>query len=289
MTPDSSNPTPSPPPNPVSQTAFYCSGARAWDAQRWRPICRDDLASRFMSPTAQEFFRPYQKLYGTNVICAARHRIIDDLVRAQLKQSPETLIVLLGAGFDTRAFRLPSGRYLEIDEAPLMDYKETCLPAGSAKNPLTRLAIDFAKESLADKLTPYQTTGAVVVIVEGVTMYLSQSALQSLAQTIRQVFPQAKVIADMMSETYGQKYGNPIRQKLATVDAVFQFSEPPEEIFQAHGFQSQQRLSIFKQTLILSFPGVPHFCWPLIWRTTPRLLRDGYLINLLAPTNSVGP
>lgn len=275
--------SPNLPLKPVSQTAFYCSGARMWDAQRRWPVCGDSLAARFMDAAALEFFQPYRKLFGTNISCAVRHRMIDDLVRDRLRDSPDTLIVVIGAGFDSRAYRLPSGRYLEVDEAALMVYKETCLPANTAKNPLTRLTIDFATECLTVKLAPFRTTTPVIVIVEGVTMYLSQSALQNLAQSIRQTFPQAELIADIMSEPYGQKYGRPIRNELAAVEAQFQFSQPPAEVFQSQGFRPLQRISIFEQTLALSFPRVPRAWWPVLLKATPQLLREGYLIWQLAP------
>ena len=40
---------------PVSRTAFYCAGIRAWDASRARPICGDQLAARCMTPAGAAF------------------------------------------------------------------------------------------------------------------------------------------------------------------------------------------------------------------------------------------
>ena len=50
-----------------------------------------------------ERFRRYPRPNSSNV---GRHRIIDDLLRDELTREPDARVVLIGAGFDSRAFRL---------------------------------------------------------------------------------------------------------------------------------------------------------------------------------------
>ncbi len=71
-----------------------------------RPICGDQFAERFMDAEARALFKRFKKFRGPNASNAARHRIIDDWLRHRLSDQPKLRIVLLGAGFDTRAFRL---------------------------------------------------------------------------------------------------------------------------------------------------------------------------------------
>jgi len=54
--------------------------------------------------------------------------LIDQAVRARLQANPDTLVVLVGAGFDSRAFRIPGGRWIEIDEAPIIERKNAVAP-----------------------------------------------------------------------------------------------------------------------------------------------------------------
>jgi O-methyltransferase involved in polyketide biosynthesis len=42
--------------------------------------------------------------------------IIDDLLREELVANPNLTVVIIGAGFDTRAFRLQGGTWIELDE-----------------------------------------------------------------------------------------------------------------------------------------------------------------------------
>ena len=92
---------------PVSRTAWYCCGVRALDAGASHPVCGDQYAARFMTPEAWALFAPFRALRAPNASNVARHRIIDDLLRAQLARRPDTPVVIIGAGFDARAFRLP--------------------------------------------------------------------------------------------------------------------------------------------------------------------------------------
>ena len=105
-----------------------------------------------MNPEAREIAARFQSFRGPNASNVTRHRLIDDWLRERLKATPDLRIVLLGAGFDTRAFRLMGGRWLELDQAAIVAAKEAELPAHDAPNSLQRVAIDFASEALADKV-----------------------------------------------------------------------------------------------------------------------------------------
>jgi O-methyltransferase involved in polyketide biosynthesis len=56
----------------------------------------------------------------------ARHRIVDDLV------------VVLGAGFENRAYRLPAGTWVEMDEPQVFALKDEVLPVCECPNNLQR-------------------------------------------------------------------------------------------------------------------------------------------------------
>lgn len=94
---------------PVSKTAYYCCGVRALDAGATHPVCGDQYAERFMTAEAWALFEPFRGFRAPNASNIARHRLIDDLLRARLARQPETTVVIVGAGFDARAFRLPGG------------------------------------------------------------------------------------------------------------------------------------------------------------------------------------
>src|SRR5512132_36733 len=110
--------------DPIAKTAYYCCGVRAEDARSARPICGDHLAERFMDAEARAVFERFRSFRGPNASNAARHRAIDDILRERLRGQPDLPVVLLGAGFDTRAFRLAGGRWFELDQPALIERKE---------------------------------------------------------------------------------------------------------------------------------------------------------------------
>jgi len=71
---------------------------------------------------------------------------------AELANNDKLNVITIGAGCDTRPYRLAEGNWLEVDQPRIMSYKNEKLPVAECTSPLRRIAIDFAHESLADKL-----------------------------------------------------------------------------------------------------------------------------------------
>ena len=65
--------------------------------------------------------------------------------------------MIIGAGFDSRAYRLKGGTWIELDEPQVIAYKNDRLSASNCENELNRIPIDFSSESLEEKLSSFQT------------------------------------------------------------------------------------------------------------------------------------
>lgn len=95
-------------------------------------------------------------------------------------------IVNLGAGFDTRAFRLESIKHInvwEIDQANNIKTKQKILSKifGEIPSNLKLVSIDFDKEQIETTLASnnYSLNSKTFFILEGVTQYLTEEAIQS--------------------------------------------------------------------------------------------------------------
>ena len=194
------------PANPVSTTAYWTLAARYADATGAKPVANDTYAERFMDDTARAVAERFSSLKGAFASVPVRHRIVDDLLRAELERDPTMLVVLLGCGFDSRAFRLGAGRWLEVDEPELIAAKEARLPAGEAPNELVRVPIRFRHESLEAALTPYSSTGTVTIVLEGVLGYLPDNQRRSLLVTLGRLFPRHVVLCDLLTRTFLARY-----------------------------------------------------------------------------------
>ena len=223
--------------NPVSNTAFYCCGIRMRDAETPHPICNDRFAKLFMNEHGLEIFNRFGGERGPNVSNVARARYIDDLLRTRLAANPDLQIVLIGCGFDSRAFRLAGGAWFELDEPPLITYKEECLPAAQAPNRLRRIAIDFEHESLREKLLPLTGAAPTVFVIEGVTMYVTADALRATLEVLRSAFPSHEVIADLMTRRFIDTYGATIKRIIAQLGAQMIPGDEPALPFKQTGYR----------------------------------------------------
>jgi methyltransferase (TIGR00027 family) len=260
---------------PVSKTAYYCCGVRALDAAASHPVCGDQYAGRFMTAEAWVLFEPFRGLRAPNASNVARHRIIDDLLRARLARGPETTVVIIGAGFDARAFRFPGGRWVELDEPALITLKEAKLPAREAPNPLTRVPISFERESLEVTLAPFRHLSDPVVVLEGILSYLSAAEVRELLQAIRNTFSRPTLICDLTTPAFARRYGGKIGKLFREFGAPYgRLEVEPLPLIHAAGFRLTTRQSAVGQAVALGMLRFPR--WLLA--TVLRSLRDGYSV-----------
>jgi methyltransferase (TIGR00027 family) len=265
---------------PVARTAFYCAAVRADDAASPQPVCGDTLASRFLDDEARRGVESLVRHRAPAASNVARHRIIDDLLRAALAEDPSRRVIMPGAGFDTRAFRLPGGRWWELDDPQLLAYKEARLPAGTAPNPLTRIPVSFQTDTLAGHLAPLAGDDPALVVMEGVTMYLDDGTLAEAAAAVRRALPRATLICDLMTPGFVRTFSGPLRADLARLGAHYGVRrEQPRRILERAGYAVRERQSIpgrARDAGILKMPG-----W--LFHTVLRGLRNGYAVYVLDP------
>lgn len=263
---------------PISNTAFYCCGVRMQDAEHSHPVCRDDFAKYFMDERGLEIFSAFAGEKNPNAGNVARHRIIDDFIRQKLFENPTVLVILIGAGFDSRAYRLDGGVWLELDEPQIIAYKNQRLPIEHCKNPLQRLAIDFEHETLADKLQDFSSDQPIIVVIEGVFIYLPEAIIKQTLQTLQRLFPKHQLACDLMTDRFQQKYSYTLQQKFREFGAQFNFTPPkPEEMFCTANYQIIEKHSIIGKAVEFGTIRIPKFLFKTFFKT----LATGYSIYIL--------
>jgi methyltransferase (TIGR00027 family) len=112
-------------------------------------------------------------------------------------------IVILGAGYDTRAYRFAninkSSRIIELDSASTQNRKVKCLKKRQTETPeqLIYISINFNKESLKDVLRDagYEDNRKTLFLWEGVCMYLEPKAVDAVLGFIAHSSHKESVIA----------------------------------------------------------------------------------------------
>lgn len=131
-------------------------------------------------------------LYGGQV---CRTRYIDDVVQAALSGGIEQLVIL-GAGFDTRPYRLPGMervRVFEVDLPGVQNDKKKRLQKhlGCLPENVTFIPIDFETQTLEAVFTgtTFHPSSPAVFIWEGVTPYISEKAVGLTLSYVRNSAP----------------------------------------------------------------------------------------------------
>lgn len=265
--------------NPVSMTAWYCTGVRMQDARSADPLIGDVWAERFLDEEGRRVFERFADLREPNGANIVRHWLIDQWLNARLATDPAHRIVLVGAGFDSRALRLTGGHWIEVDEAAVIERKEAIAPSHGSPNRLVRIPIDFARESLAHKLAPHATDVPVTVVMEGVTYYLEAAAIAANARTFADLFPRHELICDLQSNAFVERWGRRIIERIAALGAHWRFHpEDPVAAIEALGYERRACLSIALRAAELKRLRVP----AVLIRYLLPSLRDGYRVCAFA-------
>jgi methyltransferase (TIGR00027 family) len=130
---------------------------------------------------------------GIYAYVLARTKVMD-AVFVEALEACVAQIVLLGAGFDTRALRFADQnrgtKVIELDAVTTQQPKIDILRRKKVRLPqeLVFASIDFDREDLGEVLSGagYQAGGTSLFLWEGVTMYLSAQAVDSTLNFIRQ-------------------------------------------------------------------------------------------------------
>ncbi len=168
-------------------------------------VVDDPWAQLFVSPAARRTLAVWSGTFtgrvlrqlgasGTSYV-PLRHRFIDEHLAAAL-DAGVTQVVLLGAGYDTRAYRFADqldGRpVFEVDLAPISRAKAATIAKNSDQFPtvnLVRVEIDFETQALTDVLADagFEVGGLTFFTWEGVAMYLTRAAVTATLDAVHEL------------------------------------------------------------------------------------------------------
>ncbi|WP_203725489.1 class I SAM-dependent methyltransferase [Paractinoplanes durhamensis] len=187
--------------NKASRTAQQVALFRALETARGHDRVFDDpLAVRFLSggyrwlaraarvrPVGLRLSRFIDSRWpGPRPSAVARTRLIDDLVVAALRGGARQ-VLLLGAGYDSRAYRLPGMSRVAVFEAdhPATQAVKRRLIRGAVRperrGHVTFVPVDLLVEDLGEALlrNGFAALEPTVVVWEGVTNYLTEAAVDA--------------------------------------------------------------------------------------------------------------
>ena len=206
----------------ISRTSIFVAAGRAVGAREPDPSVRnpDYLAEKLLGdastldvdhPAVRALSLSYDEAMNdvevvNNVrMMTIRTRFIDDALERAIAGGA-TQVVILGAGFDSHAYRcqtlLERVTVFEVDRPPTQAVKKQRVNdvlGGPPKN-LTYVAIDFQHEDLREALMRhgYDPAQRTFFILEGVTMYVPEEAIRGTFQFVGSHPPGSSIVFDFV-------------------------------------------------------------------------------------------
>ena len=238
-----------------SETALFAALRRTIAHKEFRneKFGPDDLAEYFLPPHFRFFLR-FTKirentknklndaLPGLNEYMIARtayfDRLFVDALDNEIRQ-----IVLLGAGYDTRAYRFNQSnrgtKIFELDITPTQDRKKKCLKKARIDIPqhVRFVPINFKEESLKDVLEKagYEDQAKTLFLWEGVSYYLDAESVDATLDFVSHTSHQENAIAfdytislseENLNDYYGvREFAQTMKEHHANEELMFSIDE----------------------------------------------------------------
>jgi methyltransferase (TIGR00027 family) len=228
----------------VSDTAFLVAHHRAVESARPDALFADPLAGRLAGARGRAIATAAPASAMTGWTIAMRTVIIDELIRQAIASGVDT-IVNLGAGLDTRPYRLalPAAlTWVEVDYSDVIALKEKELAGETPRCRLERVALDLADLPARRQLLARLDADAarMQVLTEGVVPYLDLAQAGALADDLRGLQHVDSWIVDYISsETIAYRKRTRVDRHMR--NAPFKF-EPADwfGFFASHGFRQRE-------------------------------------------------
>ena len=224
----------------VADTALWVAAYRARESSRPDALFRDPWAERLAGDRGKQLAREVDGSASFEWSIVVRTRVIDELLRDAIAAGADT-VVNLGAGMDTRPYRLDlprALRWVEVDAPKIIELKEQRLPANEVRCQLERVTLDLSSGAARKGFLGRLRCDHVVVLTEGVIAYLENDAVSELARDLRGHPSIRRWIVDYMSPMLRRKMRNRRRFQRDFRSAPFRF-EPNDwhEHFEKAGWR----------------------------------------------------
>jgi methyltransferase (TIGR00027 family) len=271
----------------VGATSRWIAAARALETESAQPLFTDPYARALAGDEGfallSEMRRaagPTAGASGPDLYLSLRTRFLDDALMAAVRDAGMTQVVILAAGMDTRAFRLPlpAGTVVyELDRDDVFDLKEPVLAGLGASAACERhvIRVDLAVDWVpALRAAGFDSTRPTAFLAEGLLMYLQPDAAEGVIRAVSSVAADDSWVGldavnpEMLDSPYTSTY----MKRLADAGAPWHFGMAnPELFFARHGWAA---------TIVL--PGDPaanfgRWPFPAMPRSIPGIPRTFFL------------
>ena len=217
---------------------------KALDAAAENPILGDRFAAEAVARIDYDF-RALKLPKGAEISLPIRARHFDRWTRAFLAANPESTVLHLGCGLDTRVYRIdpgPNVRWFDVDLPDVIALRERLYPERDGYRRIGSSVTDLAW------LDAIPGDAPVLVVAEGLVMYLHEKDGTALFRRITEQFPRGQIAFDAYSGTMTRLISRFMKVGGAKVELVWGVDDP-------HDLEKQvPRLRLVENVAFLTMP-----------------------------------
>ena len=139
-----------------------------------------------------------------------RSGVIDNWLSEKLSEKPESLVLHIGCGLDSRIERVkaPFGKWFDVDFPDVIGIRKEYF---SETENYKMLGASAAETEWIKNLPDSEK---VFAVLEGISMYLSEEIIKNLFAALSEKFPEAEIIMDVYTEkaVKASRIKNPIHE-----------------------------------------------------------------------------
>jgi methyltransferase (TIGR00027 family) len=191
----------------VSDTALMTAACRALETARPDGFVMDPFAERLAGPRGMAIARALPDLEIMEFGVGVRTRFIEEILALVFKERAVATVVSVGAGLDSRPWRLelPAGlRWIEADYPEILEYKDDALKHEKPKCLLERVPTDLNDPERRRALFAAAGAEPALMITEGLLAYLPGATVQALAAEPLAVSGIRYWLADITSPSFAR-------------------------------------------------------------------------------------
>lgn len=179
----------------VPETMIQTLYARAKESRRQNHVIYDGKAIEMVGQLDYDFSKAdADKMMSQGVI--ARTYLLDKMVGEYIAEHKNATVINIACGLDTRYYRVDNGklRWYNLDLPETIAVRQKFLPESGAVSQIAKSAMDVSWVECIEK-----RNAPVLVIIEGLTMYLSEDDVKKILGIIDGNFTDVTVFMETMS------------------------------------------------------------------------------------------
>jgi len=258
-------------PNPirnVSDTALWVAVYRAMETERSDALFSDPYARRLAGERGQAIVDAMPRGKSMSWPMVVRTAVMDEIIMRCVQQGART-VLNLAAGLDARPYRLPlppTLRWLHVDLTDMVDYFRERMAAETPRCELEFITADLREADVRREVfAKAALQGPVLVITEGLLVYLERNQVSELAHDLHDVARARWWLTDLASPMLLKFLEKQWQPKLTQGNAPFRFG-PAEgtAFFEPYGWQETEFRSTWDESRRLDrmMPGA--WLWTLL-------------------------